>query len=88
MLAAQRVPREPSLHEIPRSFITPHRQVSLTPHETEIRLVLPGALPRFSRENHTFFKRSKIRLKMFRIAFSIFTILTITAKNARIIELF
>ena len=22
-----------------------HRQVSLTPHETEIRLVLPGALP-------------------------------------------
>ena len=33
MLASRRVPREPSLREIPRSFIAPHRQVSLMPHE-------------------------------------------------------
>ena len=61
MLASRRAPREPSLHEIPRSFIAPHLQVSLTPHEAQIRLVLPGAHPRFTRENHTSFKRSKVK---------------------------
>ena len=55
MLAALRAPREPSLHEMPRSFIAPHRQVSLTPHEAYVRLVLPGAHPRFTRENQTSF---------------------------------
>ena len=72
MLAARRAPREPSLPEIPRSFIAPHRQVSLTPHEAQIRLVLPGALPRFTREYQAFLKRSKISLRMFRIEFSFF----------------
>ena len=88
MLASRRAPREPSLPEMPRSFITPHRQVSLTPHEAQIRLVLPGAHPRFTRENRTSFKRSKISLRMFRIGFSFSTILAITAKNARIMMLF
>ena len=54
MLASRRAPREPLLHEIPRSFIAPHRQVSLTPHEAEIRLVLPGALPGFSPQYQAF----------------------------------
>ena len=71
MLAARRAPREPSLHEMPRSFIAPHRQVSLTPQEAYVRLVFPGAHPRFTRESRTFFKRSKIRIRMFRIEFSI-----------------
>ena len=74
MLAARRAPREPSLHEIPRSFIAPHRQVSLTPHEACVRLILPGALPRFTRENQTFFKRSKISPRIFRIEVSFYTI--------------
>ena len=72
MLASRRAPREPSLPEIPRSFIAPHRQVSLTPHEAYVRLVFPGALPRFTRDNQTFFKRSKIRPRIFRIEFSFF----------------
>ena len=63
MLASRRALREPSLREMSRSFIAPHRQVSLTPHKAYVRLVLPGALPRFTRENHTFFERSKIKLK-------------------------
>jgi hypothetical protein len=49
-------------------------QVSLTPHEAEIRLVLPGALPRFTQENQTFFERSKIRPRIFRIEFLFSTI--------------
>ena len=70
MLASRRAPREPSLREIPRSFIAPYRQVSLTPHEAYVHLVLPGTLPRFTRENRTFFKRSKVSLRIFRIRFS------------------
>ena len=88
MLASRRAPREPSLPEIPRSFIAPHRQVSLTPQEAYVHLVLPGALPRFTRENQTFFERSKISLRMFRIGFSFSTILAIIAKNTRIIRCF
>ena len=88
MLASRRAPREPSLHEIPRSFIAPHRQVSLTPHEAEIRLVLPGAHPRFTRENQTFFERSKVSLRMFLIEFSFFIIQAIIAKNIEITKRF
>ena len=72
MLASRRAPREPSLPEMPRSFIAPHRQVSLMPHEAYVRLVLPGTLTRFTRENRTFFKRSKARPRIFRIEFSLF----------------
>ena len=86
MLASRRAPREPSLREIPRSFIAPYRQVSLTPHEAYVHLVLPGALPRFTRENHTIFKRSKIRTRMFRIEFSFSAIRAITANNIEIME--